>query len=93
MNVRQIILPLLPLLLQGCGNPYDQPDTWHAAWLNRANLDAEAVRKSDTVAGHGDPGSDAILDTAAVIRLHEDKTKPLESESTTSTIGGASTTQ
>lgn len=82
-------VPLLlgALVLGGC-NPFDEPGTWHATGINQANLDAEAVDKTDTVAGHGTPGSDAILDAAAAMRLHSDKTKQLKNESTTE--GGGS---
>lgn len=75
---------LVPLLLAGCGEPFDRPGTWRASGVNQANLDAEAVDKADTVAGHGTTGSDAVLDTAAVLRLYEDKTRPLQTQSTTS---------
>lgn len=91
VGAARLLVPLLlaTLVLGGCGNPFDQPGTWHATGVNQANLDAEAVDKVDTVAGHGTPGSDAMLDTAAVLRLHSDKTKPLKNESTTA--GGGST--
>ncbi|WP_419728288.1 hypothetical protein [Lichenicola sp.] len=72
--------------LAGCGNPFDQAGTMRATGVNQANLDAEAVDKADTVAGHGTPGSDAVLDTAAVLRLHTDKAKPLLNESTTAGV-------
>ncbi len=79
----------LPLLLAGgCSEPFNRAGTWHATGVNRANLDAEVADKADTVAGHGLPGSDAVLDTAAVERLYEDKTKPLRNESTTGGGGG-----
>ncbi len=79
----------LPLLLAGgCSEPFNRTGTWHATGVNRANLDAEAVDRVDTVAGHGLSGSNAVLDTAAVERLYEDKTKPLKIESTTAGSGG-----
>ncbi|MGI4747262.1 MAG: hypothetical protein ACRYGI_13305 [Janthinobacterium lividum] len=83
-----LYVPLLlgTLVLGGC-NPFDQPGTWHATGVNQANFDAEAVDKTDTVAGHGTPGSDAQLDAAAVTRLHNDKTKPLKNESTSTGSG------
>ncbi|NPD69200.1 hypothetical protein HN018_02250 [Lichenicola cladoniae] len=83
-------VPLLlgTLLLGGC-NPFDQPGTWHATGVNQMNLDAEAIDKTDTVAGHGTPGSDGILDAAAVLRLHTDKTKPLKMESTSGGSGAS----
>lgn len=78
---------LVPLLLGACGDPFDQPGTWRPAGINQANLDIETADKADTVAGHGTPGSDALLDAAAVQRLYEDKTKPLRNESTTAGSG------
>ena len=76
------------LLIGGCSEPFNRTGTWQATGVNRANLDAEAVDKADAVAGHGLSGSDAVLDTAAVERLYEDKTKPLRIESTTGGGGG-----
>ncbi|MGI4800418.1 MAG: hypothetical protein ACRYG8_41585 [Janthinobacterium lividum] len=78
----------LPVLVQlaGC-DPFRQSGTWHATGINQANLDTQAVDKADTVTGHGTAGSDAVLDVAAVVRLHEDKTKALRVETTT---GGSS---
>lgn len=78
---------LAALLLGGCTEPFDQPGRWRPAGANQANLDAEVVDKADTVAGHGVPGSDAVLDVAAVRRLYDDKTKPLRNESTTAGTG------
>ena len=79
-------LPVL-FLLAGCEEPFSEPGTWHAVGLDQANIDAQAVNKADTVAGHEQPGSDGVLDTAAVVRLYEDKTKPLKIESTTANGG------
>lgn len=78
---------LAALLLGGCAEPFDQPGRWRAAGANQANLDTEAVDRADTVAGHGAPGSDAVLDVAAVRRLYEDKPRPLRNESTTAGTG------
>ena len=78
---------LVPLLLSACGDPFDQPGTWQPVGINQANFDTEAADKADTVAGHATPGSDAVLDAAAVLRLYEDKAKPLRNESTTSGTG------
>ena len=82
-------LLLVTLVLGGCVNSFDRPGAWHAAGVNQANFDAEAIDKTDTVAGHGTPGSDAALDAAAVLRLHADKTKPLKNESTTAGSGSS----
>lgn len=84
MTATRAHLLFLPLLVQlvGC-DPFRQPGTWHATGINQANLDTQAVDKADTVAGHGTPGSDAVLDVAAVVRLHEDKSKALHVETTT----------
>ena len=81
-----IVAGLLPL--SACVEPFDQPGRWHPTLVNQANLDAETVDKADTVAGHGVPGSDAVLDEQAVQRLYEDRAKPLRSETTT--LGGGS---
>ena len=88
MKMRRLIWLLFPILLVGCEEPFSEPGTWHAVGLNQANIDAQAIDKADTVAGHGQSGSDGVLDTAAVIRLYDDKTKPLKIESTTA--GGGS---
>lgn len=77
-----LILPVL-CLLSGCGDPYDRPGTWRISGVNQANLDAAVVNRSDMVAGHEAPGSDAILDAAAAGRLHADQAKKLYNESTT----------
>ncbi len=87
MNPRHFFWLLLPSLLGGCSEPFTHPGTWHATGVSQADLDAQIVDKADTVAGHGQPGSDAVLDAAAVNRLYEDKTKPLRNESTTSGVG------
>ena len=79
---------LLAFVLAGCEEPFKEAGTWHAVGVSQNNLDAQTVDKVDTVAGHGQPGSDGVLDTAAVIRLYEDKVKPLKIESTTA--GGGS---
>lgn len=68
-------------LLAGC-NPFQQPGTWHATGVNQANLDTEVVDKRDTVVGQQAAGSDAVLDTAAVVRLHADQAKKFRIEST-----------
>lgn len=81
------LLPLL-VLLGACGDPFDRPGTWHAAGINQANLDAAVVRKSDLAVGQHLPGSDAVLDAAAVVRLHADQTKKLTIETTSSMNGG-----
>ena len=78
---------ILPLLLGSCQEPFIDAGTWHASGVTQANLDAQAVSKADAVAGHGLPGSDAVLDAAAVNRLYEDKAKQLKIEATSS-IGG-----
>ena len=70
------------VLLSGCFDPFREPGTWHATGVNQANLDAEATDRRDTVAGHQDPGSDAILDTAAIVRLHAGAPRPLKVETT-----------
>lgn len=86
MSARHLAWLLFPLLLAGCGEPFTYPGTWHATGVTQANLDAQTVDKADAVAGHGDPGSDAVLDAAAVNRLYDDKAKPLRNESTTSGV-------
>ena len=83
MRSRFILWLLAPVLLVGCAEPFDQPGTWHATGVNQANLDAQTVDKADAVAGKGLSGSDGVLDTAAVMRLYEEKAKPLKLESTT----------
>ena len=88
MTVLSRLWFLLLLMAGGCSEPFNRTGTWHATGINRANLDAEAVDRADTVAGHGLSGSDAVLDTVAVERLYEDKTKPLKIESTTAGGGG-----
>ena len=87
MKPRHLAWLLLPPLLGGCEEPFTHAGTWHAVGVNQANLDAETVNRADAVAGRGLPGSDAVLDTAAVDRLYEDKTKPLKVESTSSAGG------
>lgn len=77
------------LLLAACAEPYDQPGTWHATGVNQANLDAQAIDNADTVAGHGESGSDGVLDEQAVRRLYDGKAKALRSETTTSIMGGS----
>ena len=88
MKMRHLTWLLFLLLLAGCEEPFSEPGTWHAVGLDQSNIDAQAIDKADTVAGHGQSGSDGVLDTAAVIRLYDDKTKPLKIESTTA--GGGS---
>ena len=88
MRVGRLVWLLFPLLLPGCEEPFSEPGTWHAVRLDQANIDAQTIDKADTVAGHGQAGSDGVLGTAALIRLYEDKTKPLKIESTTA--GGGS---
>ena len=87
MSPRRTTWLLASFLLSGCAEPFSQPGTWHATGVSQANLDAQTIDKADAVAGRGQPGSDGVLDTAAVMRLYEDKTKPLKNESTT---GGGS---
>ena len=87
MTSKLLFCLLLPVLLQGCEEPFSRPGTWHATGVTQANIDAQAIDPSDTVAGHGQTGSDGVLDTAAVIRLHEDKAKPLKIEATTAAGG------
>ena len=89
MRSRLVLAALLSLPLSGCGDPYSHYGTWHAAGVNQANLSTEAVRKSDLVLGHEDPGSDAVLDAAATARLHADHAKPLPQVSTSSVGGGS----
>lgn len=77
-----LFLPVLGLL-SGCGDPYQRPGTWRIVGVNQANLNTMVVNPIDTVAGHQEPGSDAILDAAAAGRLHADQAKKLTNESTT----------
>lgn len=87
MSPRHLAWLLITPLLGGCQEPFTRAGTWHATGVNQANLDAETVNPADAVAGRGLPGSDAVLDAAAVNRLYDDKTKPLKIESTSS-VGG-----
>lgn len=93
MKTTSALLLLLPLALAGCGNPYQYPGTWHATGVNAANLAVMVVNKGDLVSGQGRPGSDAVLDDAAITRLYTDKVKPLATESTTSTGGSGGSGQ
>lgn len=88
MRAHRLCLLLGPLLLVGCEEPFTEPGTWHATGVTQGNTDAQVTDKTDSVAGRGDPGSDGTLDTAAAIRLYEDKAKPLKIEATTT--GGGS---
>ena len=80
---------LLPLLLAGCGDPYDRPGTWHPVGINDANLALMAKNKPDLIMGHEQPGSDGVLDAAAIQRLQEDKTRKLPTVDTSSSTGGS----
>ena len=73
---------LLLLVLGGCNEPFATPGTWHAIGVAQANTDAQTINKADAVAGKGLPGSDAVLDAAAVNRLYEDKAKALRYDTT-----------
>ena len=80
---------LLPLLIAGCGDPYQRAGTWHPLGLNDANL-AQAVQdKQDLVRGHEQPGSDGMLNYNAVERLRMDKLRPLTLEDTSILSGGS----
>ena len=87
MTRRGLLWVSLPLLLGGCYEPFAVPGTWHATGISQANTDAQVVNKADAVAGKGQPGSDAVLDTAAVNRLYDDKAKALRYDTTS---GGGS---
>jgi hypothetical protein len=86
--VTRLAILAVPLLLAACGDPYQRAYTWHPTGVNEANLAAMVRDKRDLVAGHEQAGSDGHLAAAAAERLHDDKTKPLHLESTSSLGGG-----
>jgi len=94
-NLTRAGLALLSLsILGGCEgilspvfNPTTDPLTreglWHPDHANRADLVAQVANPTDLVHGVAATSGDGLLATAAITRLHADKTKALASDTST----------
>lgn len=77
------------MLLGACaGQDFDRPGTWQATGVNQANLNAMAASPAHLTLGVGNTTSRGPTAAQAIIRLDEDRRRPLP-DSRAAQVGSA----
>ena len=79
MTMWRLLASLIALMVAGCDatDPFLRGDRWHPTGANAANLRVMARVPSDLARGARPDRSNGDLATAAVVRLREDRVRPL----------------